>query len=127
MSIYIGNNFEDRLKGLEIENASLKKYNHYHQVVLEIDHLSDLHVDSSFYKQSLKIDNCHKIKEWIDSSIGQSTAIHELDKKGLHYPIQIKCKTGGGMLILKMEPISYVASTSIIRRWLSLLFQIWLT
>ena len=27
MSIYIGNNLEDRLKALEIENASLKKYN----------------------------------------------------------------------------------------------------
>ena len=27
MSIYIGNNFEDRLKALEMENASLKKYN----------------------------------------------------------------------------------------------------
>ena len=27
MSIYIGNDLEDRLKVLEIENASLKKYN----------------------------------------------------------------------------------------------------
>ena len=26
MSIYIGNDLEDRLKALEIENASLKKY-----------------------------------------------------------------------------------------------------
>ena len=33
MSIYIGNNFEDRLKASEMENASLKKYNDYHQVV----------------------------------------------------------------------------------------------
>ena len=47
----------------------------------EIDHMSDLHVDSSFYKQSMKIDNNHKIKEWIDYLIGQSTAIQELDKK----------------------------------------------
>ena len=78
MSIYIGNDLENRLKILETENASLKKYNNYHQVVHEIDHMSDLHVDSSFYKQSMKID---KIKEWIDSSIGQSTAIKELDKK----------------------------------------------
>ena len=29
----------------------------------------------------MKIDNNHKIKEWIDSSIGQSTVIQELDKK----------------------------------------------
>ena len=72
---------EDRLKALEIENASLKKYNEYHQVVYEIDHMSDLHVDSSFYKQSIKIDNCHKIAEWIDSSIDQSTVIQQLDKK----------------------------------------------
>ena len=50
MSIYIGNDLEDRLKALEIENASLKKYIEYHQVVHEIDHMSDLHVDSSFYR-----------------------------------------------------------------------------
>ena len=81
MSIYVGNNFEDRLKALEMENTSLRKYNDYHQAVHEIDHMSDLHVDSSFYKQSMKIDNSHKIKEWIDYSIGQSTMIQELDKK----------------------------------------------
>ena len=50
-------------------------------MVHEIDHISDLHVDSSFYKQSMKIDNNHKIKEWIDSSIGQSTVIQKLDKR----------------------------------------------
>ena len=54
MSIYIGNDLEDRLEALETENASLRKYNEYHQVVHEIDHMSDLHVDSSFYKQSMK-------------------------------------------------------------------------
>ena len=48
MSIYIGNYFEDRLKILETENASFKKYNDYHQVIHEIDHISDLHVDGSF-------------------------------------------------------------------------------
>ena len=71
--------------------------------------MSDLHVYSSFYKQSMKIDNNHKIKEWINYSIGQSTAIKELDKKGLHYPIQIKLKLEEGTLILKMDPISFVA------------------
>ena len=81
MSIYIGNNLEDRLKILEMENASLKKYNKYLQVVCEIDHMSDLHVDSSFYKQSMKIDNYLKITEWINSSIGQSTLITELEVK----------------------------------------------
>ena len=62
MSIYIGNNFEDRLKALdlEMENASLTKYDDYHQVVHEIDHMSDLHVDSSFHKQSRKFDNYFK-------------------------------------------------------------------
>ena len=109
MSIYIGNNFEDRLKALEMENTSLRKYNDYHQVVHEINHMSDLPVNSSFYKQSMKIDNKHKIKEWIDSSIGHSTVIQELDKKGLHYPIQIKLKIEEGTLILKMDPISFVA------------------
>ena len=81
MSIYIGNDLEDRLEVLEVENASLRKYNEYHQVVNEIDHMSDLHVDSSFYKQSMKIDNYFKINKWIDSSVGQSTVIQELNKK----------------------------------------------
>ena len=91
MSIYIGNDLEDRLKALEIENASLKeynlkdrlkaleKYNEYHQVVHEIDNMSDLHIDSSFYKQSMKINNYFKINEWIDYSIGQSTVIQHLN------------------------------------------------
>ena len=81
MSIYIGNCLEDRLKALEVENALLKKYNEYHQVVNEIDHMSDLHVDSSFHKQSIKIDSYFKINKWIDSSIGQSTVLQELNKK----------------------------------------------
>ena len=87
MSIYIGNDLEDRLealealemedriKALETENALLKKHNEYHQLVHEIDHMSDLHLDSSFYKQSMDIDKYFKIKEWHDSSIGQSTVI----------------------------------------------------
>ena len=81
MPIYIGNDLEDRLEALETENASLRKYNEYHQVVHEINHMSDSHVDSSFYKQSMKIDNYFKINEWIDSSIGQSTVIQRLDAK----------------------------------------------
>ena len=81
MSIYIGNDLEDRLKILEMEYSLLRKYNEYHQVVHEIDHMSDLHVDSSFYKQSTKIDNHVTIKEWIDFSIGQSTVLQELDNK----------------------------------------------
>ena len=81
MSIYIGNDLEDRLKTLETDTALLKKYNEYHQVVYEIDHMSDLYVDSSFYKQSMKINNYFKIAEWIDSSIGQSTVIKNWIKK----------------------------------------------
>ena len=81
MFIYIGNDLEDRLKALEVENASLRKYNEYHQVVHEIDHMSDLHVDSSFHKQSIKLDNYLKIEEWFDSSLGQSTVIQQLDLK----------------------------------------------
>ena len=75
MSIYIGNDLEDRLEALEVENASLRKYNEYHQVVNEIDHTSDLHADSCFYKRSMKLDNYVKINEWFDSSIGQSSVI----------------------------------------------------
>ena len=81
MSIYIGNDLEYRMEVLEAENASLRKYNEYHQVVHEIDHISDLHVDSSFYKQSMKLDNYFKINKWIDFSIGQSTVLQELNKK----------------------------------------------
>ena len=75
MSIYIGNDLEDRLEALETENASLKKYNEYRQVVVEIDHTSDLHLDSSFYKRSMKLDKYVKIEEWFDSLIGQSSVI----------------------------------------------------
>ena len=55
MLIYIGNDLdlENRLKILETENTSLEKYNQYHQVVHKIDHISDLNVDSSFYKLDL--------------------------------------------------------------------------
>ena len=82
MSLYIGNNdFEVRLKVLEMENTSLKKYNEYRQVVDEIDHMSYLHLDSSFCKQSMKLDNYVKINEWFDSSIGQSSVIQQLDVK----------------------------------------------
>ena len=75
MSIDIGNDLEDRLEALETENASLKKYNEYQQVVDEIDHMSDLHLDSSFHKKSMKLDNYVKINEWFDSSSGQSMVI----------------------------------------------------
>ena len=37
MSIYIENDLEDRLKMLEMENASLKTYNEDHELVHEID------------------------------------------------------------------------------------------
>ena len=63
MLIYIGNDLEDRLKALEAENASLRKYNEYRQIVDEIDHMSDLHLDSSFYKRSMKLDNYVKTEE----------------------------------------------------------------
>ena len=72
---------EDRLKALEVENVSLKKHNEYHQLVHEIDHMSDMHLDSSFYKQSMDTDKYLKIKKWHDSSIGQSTVIQQLDNK----------------------------------------------
>ena len=90
MSIYIGNDLEDRLEALEAletENdledrlKALEKYNEYDQLVHEIDHMSDLHIDSSFYKQSMDVNKYFKIKKWHDSSIGQSTVIQRLDKK----------------------------------------------
>ena len=72
---------EDRLKALETENALLKKHNEYHHLVHEIDHMSDMHLDSSFYKQSMDIDKYFKIKKWYDSSVGQLTVIQQLDNK----------------------------------------------
>ena len=99
-------NLEDRLKALE-------KYNEYHQVVHEIDHMSDLHLDSSFYKQSMKIDNYFKIKEWHDSSIGQSMVIQRLDKKRPQLS-NLNQTQNRRTLTLKMDPISFVALTSII-------------
>ena len=81
MSIYIGNDLEDRLKALEAENQLLRKYNDYHQVVHDIDHMSDLHADSSFHKQSMKLDNYVKIEEWLDSSLAQTTVIQRLHLK----------------------------------------------
>ena len=79
MAIYIGHDLEDMLKKYEMENSLLRKYNEYHQVVNEIDHMSDLHLESSFYRQSMKIDNYLKIVEWMNSSVGQSTVIQKLD------------------------------------------------
>ena len=113
MFIYIGNDLEDRLKALETENELLRKYNEYNQVVHEIDHMSDLHVDSNFHKQSMKIENYFKINEWINHSIGQSMVIQQLNKKNLHYPIQTKPKIEG-TLTLKTIHISFVALISII-------------
>ena len=43
--------------------------------------MSDLHVESNFHKQSMKIDNSVQIREWINSSIGQSIAIQTLEGK----------------------------------------------
>ena len=94
MSIYIGNDLEDRLEALETENTLLKKYNEYRQIVDEIDHMSDLHVDSSFYKRSMKLDKYVKIEEWFDSSIGQSSVIQRLNVKrpALSNPDQMQNK-----------------------------------
>ena len=75
MSIYIGNDLEDKLEALETENTLLKKYNEYRKIVDEIDHMSDLHVDSSFYKRSMKLDKYVKIQEWFNSLLGQTTVI----------------------------------------------------
>ena len=64
-----------------MENASLRKYNEYRQIVDEIDHTSDLRLDSNFYNKSMKRDKYVKINEWFDSSSGQSTVIQRLDEK----------------------------------------------
>ena len=119
MSIYIGNDLEDRLAALESENASLRKYNEYHQVVHEIDYMSDLHVDSSFYKQSIKLDDYFKINKWIDFSIGQSTVLQELNKKRPTLSNSNQTQNRRRYVNFeKMAHISFVALTSIIGRQL---------
>ena len=75
MSIYIGNDLVDRLEALEAENTLLKKYNEYRQIVDRIDHTSDLHVDSSFHKRSMKLDKHVKTEERFDYLLGQTTDI----------------------------------------------------
>ena len=81
MSIYIGNDLEDRLEALETENASLRKYNEYHQVVHEIDHMSDLHIDIvSISNQWISI-NTSKSRNGMILQLGQSTAIQQLNNK----------------------------------------------
>ena len=62
MSIYIGNDLEDRLEALETENTLLKKYNEYQQIVDEIDHTSDIHVDSNFINDQRNLINMLKLR-----------------------------------------------------------------
>ena len=50
-------------------------------MVDEIDYTSDLHLDSSLYKQSIDTDKYLKIKKWHDSSIGQLIVIQRLNEK----------------------------------------------
>ena len=59
MSIYIGNDLEDRLKALEMENTSLKKYNEYLQVVDEIEHTSELHLAVFIAKSQNQLSTGH--------------------------------------------------------------------
>ena len=44
-------------------------------------HMSDMHLNIFFYKQSMKLDNYVKIEKWFDSSISQTTVIRKLDNK----------------------------------------------
>ena len=94
MSIYIGNDLEDRSEALEVENASLRKYSEYQQIVDETDHTSDLRLDNSFHKKSVKLDKYVKINEWFNSLFGQSTVIQRLDTKrpALSNPDQMQNK-----------------------------------
>ena len=90
------------------------KIDEYHKFVHEIDHMSDLHLDSSFYKQSMKLDDYVKIKEWYDSSVGQSTVLQRIDKK--RPKLSNLNQTQNRRRYVNFEDhISFVALTSIIR------------
>ena len=73
--------------------------------------MPDLHLDSSFHKQSMDVDKYFKIKEWYDSSIGQSTVNLNWIIRDLSYQIKTKHKIGEGMLSLKTGHISFLALT----------------
>ena len=60
MSIYIGNDLEDRLKALEMENTSLKKHN------LE-DRLKALEIENASLKNTMKT-----IKWYMKSTLWQT-------------------------------------------------------
>ena len=102
----------------------LKRHNEYHHVVHEIDHMSDLHVDSSFHKQSMKLNNYVKIEEWLDSSLGETTVIQRLNKKRPKLSNRNQTQNRRRyMLTLKTVHILFVALTSIIRRRLFTLYS----
>ena len=63
----------------------------------------------------MDINKYFKIKKWWDSSIGQSMVIRQLDNKRPKLSNQSQHKIGKGMLTLKMDPLLFVALTSIIQ------------
>ena len=81
--------------------------------------MSDLHLDSSFYKQSMDIDKHFKIKKWYDSSIGQSTVTQQLDNK--RPKLSNLNQTQNRRRYVNFE--KFVALTSIIRRRLFVLLS----
>ena len=93
----------------------------YHQVVHEIDHMSDLHVDSSFHKQSMKLDNYVKIEEWLDSSLGETTVIQRLNKKRPKLSNRNQKQNRRRYVNFENGSLLFVALTSIIRRQLFVL------
>ena len=83
--------------------------------------MSDLHVDSSFYKQLMKLDNYVKINEWIDHSIGQSTVIQHLNKKRPKLSNQNQTQNRRRYVNFENGSHLFVALTSIIQRQLFVL------
>ena len=90
-------------------------------MVHEIDHMSDLHVDSSFHKQSMKLDNYVKIEEWLNSSLGETTVIQRLNKKRPKLSNRNQTQNRRRYVNSEMAHILFVALTSIIRRQLLVL------
>ena len=63
MSIYIGNDLEDRFEILEMENTSLRKYNDCHQVVHEIDHNCQTYISTvAFISNQLNLITMLKLR-----------------------------------------------------------------
>ena len=108
MSIYIGNNLEDRLEALEAENASLRKYNEYHQVVHEINFENGSHFICSFNLNNPESTVCIAFRLNSIAS-GNNLLLNGIIGNSIKYVAFYKTHSGLGLLISTAYHGSYIA------------------